>query len=133
MHEEYRVARWVATCHDRAAMFDASQARAHTRRLRSDAAANRERILVAATAVVRRQGEKVPMATIADEAGVGIGTVYRHYPTRSALLTALTERSFRLVLDHARAAARSKEPAPVALAQFLEQTIASRDAFILPL
>ena len=102
-------------------------------RLRSDAAANRERILAAATIAVRRDGEKVPMATIAEEAGVGIGTLYRHYPTRPALLTALTLRSFHLVLEHARAAAMSNEPAPTALAQFLEHTIAAREEFVLPL
>jgi AcrR family transcriptional regulator len=101
-------------------------------RLRSDAAANRECILAAATIAVRRDGERVPMATIADEAGVGIGTLYRHYPTRPALLAALTLRSFHLVLEHARAAALSDEPAPAALAQFFEQTIAARNEFILP-
>jgi AcrR family transcriptional regulator len=102
-------------------------------RLRRDAAANRERILAAATVAVRRDGEKVPMATIAEEAGVGIGTLYRHYPTRLALLAALTLSSFNLVLDHARAAAHSDESAPTALAQFLEQTIAARNQFVLPL
>src|SRR3984885_3915050 len=102
-------------------------------RLRSDAAANRERILAAATIAVRRDGEKVPMATIADEAGVGIGTLYRHYPTRPALLAALTLRSFQLVLEHARAAALSDESPPAALEQFFEQTIAARNEFILPL
>jgi hypothetical protein len=78
-----------------------------TRRLRSDAAANRERILAAATIAITRAGEKVPMATIADQAGVGIGTLYRHFPTRPALLAALTMRSFELVLQHARTAALS--------------------------
>lgn len=73
------------------------------------------------------------MATIADEAGVGIGTLYRHYPTRPALLAALTNRSFNLVLQHARAAALSDEPAPAVLAQFFERTIAARDQFVLPL
>jgi AcrR family transcriptional regulator len=102
-------------------------------RLRSDAAANRERILAAATIAVRRDGERVPMATIADEAGVGIGTLYRHYPTRSALLAALTLRSFQLVLVNARAAALSDEPAPAALEQFFERTIAARNELILPL
>jgi AcrR family transcriptional regulator len=77
-----------------------TEARRAPRRLRSDAAANRERILTAATIAVTRDGEKVPMATIADEAGVGIGTLYRHYPTRPALLAALTLRSFHLVLQH---------------------------------
>jgi AcrR family transcriptional regulator len=110
-----------------------TQARTDARRLRSDAAANRERILVAATIAVRRDGERVPMATIADEAGVGIGTLYRHYPTRSALLAALTLRSFQLVLQHARAAALSDEPAPAALEQFFERTIAARNQLILPL
>jgi AcrR family transcriptional regulator len=110
-----------------------TRARRGPRPLRSDAAANRERILAAATIAVRRDGEKVPMATIADEAGVGIGTLYRHYPTRPALLTALTLRSFNLVLNHARAAAGSDDPAPAALARFFEQTIAARNELILPL
>jgi AcrR family transcriptional regulator len=110
-----------------------TEARRAPRRLRSDAAANRERILTAATIAVTRDGEKVPMATIADEAGVGIGTLYRHYPTRPALLAALTLRSFHLVLQHARAAAQSDEPAPTALTQFFEHTIAARDELILPL
>lgn len=73
------------------------------------------------------------MATIADEAGVGIGTLYRHYPTRPSLLAALTKRSFNLVLQHARAAALSDEPPPAVLAQFFEQTIVARDQFVLPL
>jgi AcrR family transcriptional regulator len=110
-----------------------TETRNAARRPRSDAAANRERILAAATIAVRRDGERVPMATIADEAGVGIGTLYRHYPTRPALLAALTKRSFNLVLEHARAAARSDEPAPAALTQFFEQTIAARSEFVLPL
>jgi AcrR family transcriptional regulator len=103
------------------------------RPLRSDAAANRECLLAAAAIAYRRDGERVPMATIANEAGVGVGTLYRHYPTRQALLAALVTRSFRLVLGHARAAAASDRSAPAALAQFFEQTIAARDDLILPL
>ena len=103
------------------------------RPLRSDAAANRERILAAATTAVRRDGDRVPMATIAEQAGVGIGTLYRHYPSRQHLLAALTLRSFQLVLQHAGAAALSDEPAPAALEQFLERTIAARNELILPL
>ena len=110
-----------------------TEARRAARLRRSDAAANRERILAAATIAVRRDGEKVPMVTIADEAGVGIGTLYRNYPTRPALLAALTLRSFNLVLQHARAAAHSDEPATAALEQFFDQTIAARNEFVLPL
>jgi AcrR family transcriptional regulator len=109
-----------------------TEARRVARRLRSDAAANRERILAAATIAVRRDGERVPMATIADEAGVGIGTLYRHYPTRLALLAALTLRSFHLVRQHAHTAALSDAPAPAALQQFFERTIAARNEFVLP-
>jgi len=103
------------------------------RSLRRDAAANRERVLAAAAIAVRRDGERVPMAIIANDAGVGIGTLYRHYPARPALLAALALRSYRLVLDHARAAADSDESALVALAHFFEQTISARDDLILPL
>jgi AcrR family transcriptional regulator len=103
------------------------------RALRSDAAANRERVLAAAAVAVRRDGARVPMATIAEAAAVGIGTVYRHYPTRAALLAALAQRSWDLVLDHARTAANADGPAIDAIARFLEQTIAARDDLILPL
>jgi AcrR family transcriptional regulator len=103
------------------------------RRLRSDAAANRERLLDAAAVAIRRGGEKVPMATIAGAAHVGIGTLYRHYPTRTDLLVALALRAYRLVLDHARAAVESREPPTTALTQFFDQTIAARDELILPL
>ena len=104
-----------------------------TRALRSDAAANRDRILDAAAVAVMRDGEKVPMATIADEARVGVGTLYRHYPTRTVLLAALALRSYRLVLHHARAAADSHEPAAAALTRFFDRTIEARNDLILPL
>jgi AcrR family transcriptional regulator len=103
------------------------------RALRSDAAANRERVLASAALAVRRDGDRVPMATIADEAGVGIGTVYRHFPTRAALLAALSQRAYRLVLDHARTAADADGRAVDAIARFLTQTIAARDDLVLPL
>lgn len=103
------------------------------RSLRRDAAANRERVLAAAVSAIKRRGEKVPMADIAAEAGVGVGTLYRRYPTRAHLLDALSERSYRLVLQHARAAATSRGSARAALTRFLEQTIRARDELILPL
>jgi AcrR family transcriptional regulator len=105
----------------------------HERALRSDAVANRARVLAAAAVAVRRDGERVPMATIAQEAGVGIGTLYRHYSTRAALLAALSRRSWDLVVDHARTAANADGPAVDAIAQFLTQTIAARDDLVLPL
>jgi len=103
------------------------------RALRSDAAANRDRLLAAATVAVKHDGEKVPMATVAAQAGVGVGTLYRHYPTREALLSALATQSYELVLSAARQAAESPGPALTSLRAFLEEVIRRRDELILPL
>jgi len=101
--------------------------------LRRDAQLNRQRILAAAAAVVHRDGQHVPMAVVAAAAGVGVGTLYRRYPNREALLDALTRRSFRLVLDNARAAAAGDRTGLDALAHFFGLTIAIRGELILPL
>ncbi len=52
--------------------------------------ANRARILAAATEALREDGMGVDMRAIATAAGVGIGTLYRHFPTREALVHAVT-------------------------------------------
>lgn len=103
------------------------------RELRADAAANRDRVLAAAAVAVRRDGEAVPMATIATEAGVGIATLYRSYPSREALLGALTERSFGLVLDAAQRAESTGSTAIESLELFLHQTIDHGPELVLPL
>jgi len=104
-----------------------------TRELRSDAAANRDRVLVAASAAIRREGAGVPLATIAAEAGVGVGTLYRRYPSRDALLAALTHRSFELVLEAARTAADSSDKGIDCLRKFIDQTIEHGAGLVLPL
>jgi AcrR family transcriptional regulator len=53
--------------------------------MRSDARRNRERLLAAATAAFAENGADAPLEDIARRAGVGIGTLYRHFPTRLAL------------------------------------------------
>ena len=103
------------------------------RELRRDAADNRDRVLVAAAAAVRREGTAVPMATIAADAGVGVGTVYRHFPSREALLGALTRRSFQLVLDAAARAAEADQPGIAAVRGFLDETIEHGPDLVLPL
>ena len=100
---------------------------------RRDARRNRARLLEAATTAVHREGRHVPMATIAAEAGVGVGTLYRHFSTRTALLDALTRRSFEQVLKNARAADAQKGSAIDALAAFLDAAISQRHELILPL
>ena len=103
------------------------------RRVRSDALANRERVLAAAVTAILREGRHVPMGTIAAEAGVGIGTLYRRYPNRDALLEALTLRAFRLVLQCAENAESRGEPGLAALSSFLDCVISHADQLVLPL
>jgi AcrR family transcriptional regulator len=110
-----------------------SATKARQRALRSDSLANRELLLTVASAAVRRDGPGVTITSIAAEAGVGVGTFYRHFPTREALLVALQSRSYELVREHASLAADSQDPPLQALAAFFAQTIQRRDDLILPL
>jgi AcrR family transcriptional regulator len=55
------------------------------RAMRSDARRNRERVLAAAEEVLAAEGLSASMRTIAERAGVGLGTIYRHFPTQEAL------------------------------------------------
>ncbi len=103
------------------------------RRLRRDALANQERVLAAAVTTMLRHGQNVPMATIAAEAGVGVATLYRRYATREALLEALTERSFRMVLEVALEAASHDGTGLHAVGWFLDRTLEHRAELVLPL
>ena len=103
------------------------------RQPRKDALRNRERVLDAATELVRRDGEKVPIAQIAEHAGVGVGTVYRHFPTREDLLGGLVYRSFSLAVDNARAAAAHPGSALESVRAFFLATLRDRERFVLPL
>src|SRR6266404_6554447 len=59
------------------------------RKPRADAIRNRERVLEAAKAVFSQGGPEASLETVARRAGVGIGTLYRHFPTREALYEAV--------------------------------------------
>jgi AcrR family transcriptional regulator len=66
--------------------------------MRADAARNRDRVLEAAELVLTLDGLDAPMRAIARQAGVGVGTVYRQYPTKEALYQAImADRMERLV------------------------------------
>jgi AcrR family transcriptional regulator len=103
------------------------------RRVRSDALANQERLLAAAVTAVLREGRQVPMGTIAADAGVGIGTLYRRYPNREALLEALTLRAFGLVLECAENSENLNEPGLATLSSYLDCVMSHADQLILPL
>jgi AcrR family transcriptional regulator len=104
-----------------------------TREPRSDAARNHEALVRAAIGAVHREGPRVPMAAIAADAGVGIGTLYRHFPRREDLLDYLTHVSFEHVLANAQAAERGAATAAEALRRFIEAAISQRNQLVLPL
>ncbi len=70
-----------------------------TRRPRTDAVRNRERVLEAAKAVFSAGGPDASLEAVARHAGVGIGTLYRHFPTREALFEAVYRREVEQLAD----------------------------------
>ena len=80
------------------------------RPLRADARRNRERILSAAKIAFAEAGVHAQMEDVARRAGVGVGTVYRHFPTKEALIGELLAQKFRLLLEGAREALHVDDP-----------------------
>jgi AcrR family transcriptional regulator len=74
------------------------------RPLRADARRNRERILESARAVFAEYGPDAQMDDVARSASVGVGTVYRHFTTKGALMVELLREKFRLFAGRAREA-----------------------------
>jgi AcrR family transcriptional regulator len=72
------------------------------RPLRADARRNREKVLAAARAVFAEHGGEAQMDDVARRAEVGVGTVYRHFPTKEALLTALIHDTFAQIAERSR-------------------------------
>jgi AcrR family transcriptional regulator len=88
------------------------------RPLRADARRNRERILESARIVFAQTGPDAQIDDVARHAGVGVGTVYRHFPTKEALVAELVRQKFRLFADRARDAL-AKDGEPFALIEAL--------------
>ncbi|MBJ7383835.1 MAG: TetR/AcrR family transcriptional regulator, partial [Mycolicibacterium sp.] len=72
-----------------------------TRPMRADAARNRAKVLEVAYETFAAEGLAVPIDEIARRAGVGAGTVYRHFPTKEALFQAVIEDRVRSIVDRA--------------------------------
>jgi AcrR family transcriptional regulator len=87
--------------------------------LRVDAERNRQRILIAAEEAFLERGAAVPLEEVAKRAKVGIGTLYRRFPTREALLAATSDERFLSVAETSRARDVDGDPAD-AMRQFLE-------------
>lgn len=78
--------------------------------LRADARRNRERVLEVATKVFATEGLAVPIDEIADHAGVGIGTVYRHFPTKEALFEAVVVNFKQCLIEEGEKMLEQDEP-----------------------
>jgi AcrR family transcriptional regulator len=83
---------------------------APTRRPRKDSERNRGRLLVAAKQVFTEKGASASLEQIARHAGVGIGTLYRHYATRDALIEAVYREETDALVDAATRLAAAMEP-----------------------
>jgi AcrR family transcriptional regulator len=88
------------------------------RPLRRDAALNRDRLLAAAVRVFDAQGLDASVTEIARVAGVGMGTLYRRFPTKAALIDALVHEVLDATIEMAREAADA--PDGSGLERFLE-------------
>jgi AcrR family transcriptional regulator len=86
---------------------------------RSDARRNHQRVLVAARVVFAERGIDAQMDEIARKAGVGVGTVYRHFPDKRALLEALVVERFRQFAEAGRRVLEAGEVTWEAFSQWL--------------
>src|SRR5271169_2210745 len=88
----------------------ADQSAETVRKPRADAVRNRERVLEAAKAVFSAGGPDASLEAVARAAGVGIGTLYRHFPTREALFEAVYRREVQQLADLAEQLKQEAKP-----------------------
>ncbi|WP_446041531.1 TetR/AcrR family transcriptional regulator [Streptomyces sp. SID1121] len=87
-----------------------STAQAPPRPMRADARRNYERLLTEARSSFAAHGTDASLEDVARRAGVGIGTLYRHFPTRQALLSAVFQEALASLLEHSRELAGAEQP-----------------------
>jgi AcrR family transcriptional regulator len=80
------------------------------RPMRADAKQNKEQILQAAHKIFAEKGLSVPISEIAREAGTGIGTVYRHFPTKEALFNAVNISYKQKLVEEAQSLNNHTDP-----------------------
>ena len=92
------------------------------RKPRADAVRNRERVLEAAKAVFSAGGPEASLEAVARTAGVGIGTLYRHFPTREALFEAVYRREVEQLSELAEQLKQEDDPVD-ALRQWMRSNV----------
>ena len=93
-----------------------------SRPVRADARRNVDALLRAAMDVFAESGVDAPIRTIAARAGVGVGTVYRHFPQRTDLIKAIIRREVEACVEAAATLAASRSPGD-ALALWMERLV----------
>lgn len=96
---------------------------ARSPRKRADARRNEESLLEAAAAAFVASGVDVPVRDIAQRAGVGIGTIYRHFPTRADLIVAVYRHQVEACAAAGPALLASSNSPHAALAQWIHQFV----------
>lgn len=91
--------------------------------MRADAKLNREHIIQVARAMIAEEGADVSMRDVARKADVGLATLFRHFPTREALLDVLLRSSLDELTETAIALEQSS-PSDVALVSWLQEAVA---------
>ncbi len=105
---------------------------ARTAPLRVDAQRNLEHVLRAAREVFGELGYGAPMEDVARRARVGVGTVYRRFPSKDVLVRRIAEEETARLTDQARAALGQEDEPWSALARFLRTSVASGAGRLLP-
>lgn len=111
-------------------MTGASASQGKARRPRADARRNRARVLEAAQAAFAAEGLSVPLDEIARRAGVGPGTVHRHFPTKEALFEAVVRRRLEALVEEAHELATADDPGAAFfgyLSRVAEESLDKRD------
>jgi AcrR family transcriptional regulator len=90
---------------------------------RADACRNRDRLLEVASAAFARDGVEASLERIAKDAGVGIGTLYRHFPNRDALMEAVYRHNVDQLIADADELSANKPPVE-ALEEFMQRFVA---------
>jgi len=101
-------------------------AEVRVRPLRADARRNRERVLEAAELVLSSEGVTAPIDEVARRAGVGVGTVYRQFPTKEALYEAVLLRRMERLVEAARSRIGAEDPEE-AFFGFLEHLVSEAE------
>lgn len=92
------------------------------RSLRADARQNHDKLLAAAAELFATSGVEASLDTIAKRAGLGIGTLYRHFPTRDALVEAAYRNEVER-LCHAAEELQGAHPPDIALAEWMDRFV----------